>query len=279
MAQNNDYTSYLAGKVYVAALPAWIPTYTVWSNEVAIETYLESNAIFTRLFWVQGLEIVQDYSAQVASIRWDECDYQETKYSKPQININFDWLENLDLAWLAIATWNAKINVASSPVAVTAEAKGTGWTVWTPIRLNNKNGVNTIVSAIVVKAWGSALTITTNYVTYVWNWTNGDLWYTYIVPVTTNALVITVDYSYTPNASEYSWVKMSTSQLPQLVVKIVWCPDASALYNTHYLVNGSLTWTVTRWFVDLAVAWNPVASPISFASNSWGYLVDKIQRI
>ena len=91
--------------------------------------------------------------------------------------------------------------VASSPVAVTGEAHGTGWTVASPIKLNNKNGANTIVSSIVVKA-PSTLTLNTDYKTYVGDGSNGELGYTYIVPLTTQAGAITVDYSYTPNASK-----------------------------------------------------------------------------
>lgn len=91
--------------------------------------------------------------------------------------------------------------VASSPTAVTGEAHGTGWTVASPIKLNYKNGANTIVTSIVVKA-PSTLTLNTDYKTYVGDGSNGELGYTYIVPLTVQAGAITVDYSYTPNASK-----------------------------------------------------------------------------
>jgi hypothetical protein len=92
--------------------------------------------------------------------------------------------------------------VAGSATPVTGEAHGTGWTQGTPIRLTNKNGANTIVSSIVVKAAGSALVLNTDYRTYVGDGTNGELGYTYVVPVTSQSGAITVDYSYTPNASK-----------------------------------------------------------------------------
>lgn len=92
--------------------------------------------------------------------------------------------------------------VAASPVAITDEAHGTGWTQGTPIKLNNKNGANTIVSSIVVKGGGSTLTLNTDYRTYVGNGSNGELGATYIVPVSVQAGAITVSYSYTPNASK-----------------------------------------------------------------------------
>ena len=100
-----------------------------------------------------------------------------------------------------IDTFGVLSSVAGSPTTVTAEAKGTGWVVGQPIKLSNKDGDNTVVQSIVVKANAVALTITTNYTVYVADGTNGTLGHTYIVPVTANALAITVDYSYNPNVS------------------------------------------------------------------------------
>lgn len=277
--QNNNYTSYLAGKVYVAPLISNIPTLIKWSNEAAIETYIEANATFTRFFGHQGLEITQDFKSKIASIKWDECDYQEIKYVKPWFMVKFDYLENLDLSALWVATWNIKVSIDSSPVAVTWEAKGTGWTVGQPIKATNKNWANTQVASLVVKAGWSALTLNTNYSVYVWNWTNGDLGFTYVVPLTTSALAITFDYSYTPNATEYQSEQSLTKQLPQLIVKIVWCPDSNGKYNTHYLVNCSMIWELTKWFVDLAEAGKSVSSPISFEWNYGWFVIDKVQRI
>lgn len=63
-------------------------------------------------------------------------------------------------------------NIAASPVSITGEAKGTGWTIGQPIMISNKNGANTIVTSIVVKGDGSPLTAGTNYRTYVSDGTN-----------------------------------------------------------------------------------------------------------
>ena len=84
---------------------------------------------------------------------------------------------------------------------VTTEALGTGWTVGNPIKINNKNGANTIVTSVVVDAGGSPLTLNTDYRLYVGNGENGEFGYTYIVPLTTQAGVLDVDYTYTPLAS------------------------------------------------------------------------------
>lgn len=137
------------------------------------------------------------------SIQFDNVDDLKKFVNGTKASIAFDLaeinmtnLEKLDSGLVTLST------VAGSATPVTGEAKGTGWTQGTPIRLNNKNGANTIVTAIVVKENGVTLTLTTDYRTYVGNGTNGELGYTYIVPVTARSLAITADYSYTPNASK-----------------------------------------------------------------------------
>ena len=96
MAQNNEFTSYLAAQVYVAPAPASIPAYTQGSNDDAIAAYLESACVFTRLWGVTGLKITKDYSANKASIKGDECDYVESKYSRPDIKVDFNLIENVN---------------------------------------------------------------------------------------------------------------------------------------------------------------------------------------
>lgn len=110
--------------------------------------------------------------------------------------INFDNLAVLDDGIMNLSTQ------ASSPVAITNEAHGTGWTLGQPIALTHKNGDNTSVGSIVVKAGGSSITLNTDYRVYVGDGSNGELGTTYIVPVTAQTLAITVNYSYTPNASK-----------------------------------------------------------------------------
>ena len=140
-----------------------------------------------------------------------------------------------------------------------------------------------ILREVVVDDNGTPLTITTDYTinvdtdgTITW-----EVWRSYITFITATSWIgtwVDVDYDYTPNATKYTWVKSTNIQLPQLVVKIIGCPNADSKFNTHYLVNWSISWTITQWFVDIAQAWAPVPSPISFVSNSWGYMIDKVQR-
>jgi hypothetical protein len=117
----------------------------------------------------------------------------EVSYKMLEFDLNI-----LQQARGAIDTYTA---VPGTATAVTSEALGTGWTVGRPIKLANKNGANTVVTSITVKAGGATLTAGTDYNTFVGDGSTGLLGYTYIVPITTQSLVITVDYTYTPNAA------------------------------------------------------------------------------
>lgn len=139
--------------------------------------------------------------------------------------------------------------VAGSATPVTAEAKGTGWTQGQPIQITNKNGANTIVTAITVKQAGSALTLNTDYRLYVSDGTNGVLGYTYIVPITAQAAAITVDYTYTPNQSK----TVTFNNIGAKVLKYL------RVVNTD--VNGK------KFQIDIQNVTNVTAPAIDFASD------------
>ena len=101
-------------------------------------------------------------------------------------------LENLQ-AIDGIASYST---VDGTPVNVTSEAKGTGWTVGSPIALSHKNGDNTIATSVVVKNNGTNLTANTDYRLFL---ENGI---TKILPITSQTGAITVAYTYTPSASK-----------------------------------------------------------------------------
>jgi hypothetical protein len=62
--------------------------------------------------------------------------------------------------------------------------------------LENKNGDNTKVSAITIKAWTTALVDWTDYTTYIYDW------YTFVLPKTAQSGVLTANYTYTPLAKK-----------------------------------------------------------------------------
>jgi hypothetical protein len=91
--------------------------------------------------------------------------------------------------------------VAGTATQITGEALGTGWAKGKPIKLANKNGANTVVTSITIKAAGTALVVNTDYYVYVGDGANGELGATYIVPITAQTGILTADYTYTPNSS------------------------------------------------------------------------------
>jgi hypothetical protein len=134
---------------------------------------------------------------------------ESIKFTATLVELDLDNLANLD-------GHGVLSNTAGSPTTVTGEVLKTGaWTQGTPIKLANKDGDNTIVASIVIKAGASygassALTINTDYRTYVGDGANGELGYTYIVPVATNSGNIYADYSYTPNTKKtITWSDVS----------------------------------------------------------------------
>jgi hypothetical protein len=120
------------------------------------------------------------------------------KFTATLVELDLDNLDNLD-------GHGVLSNTANSPVSVTQElVKSSGWVQGTPLKLANKNGANTVVTSIVIKAGttyggASTLTLNTDYRVFVGNGTNGELGATYITPITSQSNNIYADYSYTPN--------------------------------------------------------------------------------
>jgi len=141
--------------------------------------------------------------AENQAITFDNVDELKKFVNGKKVEMTFDLCEiNLtNLAKLDAGLVNLT-TVAGTPVAITGEALGTGWTQGQPIKLANKNGDNTVVTSIVIDAGGSPLTLNTDYRVYVGDGINGTLGYTYIVPITSQSGVLDADYNYTPNASK-----------------------------------------------------------------------------
>lgn len=179
--------------------------------------YVVSNPVYQRLSSVRALANKNTYKN--TKINSDDNGTIIT-FTDPEAVITATFLENLDVSVLDLLLPGTRSNVVGSPTSVTAEPHGTGWVQGTPFKLNYKNGANTIVASIVVKGAGTPLVLNTDYRTYVGDGLNGDLGYTYIVPITANATAITADYSYTPNAAaEFGWTKTQLV-MPELIVKI-----------------------------------------------------------
>lgn len=148
-------------------------------------------------------DISFNQKGESAAIKFDNA--QEIKTFRNGSKFSLD-ATLAEINWSNIAIMNDG-QVVVTPVAgvstpVVNEAKGTGWVQGTPFRLNNKNGANTVVTGIVIKENGVTLVLNTDYRVYVGNGTNGELGYTYIVPLSARTLAITADYAYVPSASK-----------------------------------------------------------------------------
>mgnify|MGYP007071571040 CR=1 FL=1 len=139
--------------------------------------------------------------AEIQQIDFDNVDPLRKFVKGQRVQITFD-LAEINFPNLA-ALSGGLINLsatAGSPVNVDGEEHGIGWVVGVPFKLNHKNGDDTIVSSIVVYGGSDTLVNNTDYDTYVGDGQNGEKGATYIVPLTSEAGAITVDYTYTPNA-------------------------------------------------------------------------------
>lgn len=197
--------------------------------------------------WFETVEIKADNGRLPIKKRITEVMFRASLYEVDLTNLS-------NILWV----WTFA-SVAASPVNVTDEALGTWRTVWQPIKLANKNGANTTVTSIDVKEDDVSLVDGTDFDTYVADGTNGELGYTYIVPLTAQTGVMTADYTYTPLASK----------------KITWS-DVTSL-----LTFGELTFTNTDasgkvFRIKLFQAYNAENVQLAFVSDD---AVDEVMKV
>lgn len=198
--------------------------------------------------------------------------------SRAKITVKGNWFEEGDLDSIAVILGEPYVSVAASPVTVTAEAHGTGWTQGAPFKLTNKNGDNLTVGSIVVKEDSVALVLNTDYRTFVGDGDNGDLGFTYITPITAQAGVITVDYAYTPSATRYTGLDTAFRELPRLVARITTVADADGDVDTHYIVDAVSTGDLVKNLVNSARAGDVKNTPFELSVNNGGFLVSAVER-
>lgn len=220
MAKNAAEIIRQGGDLYYADWQA-IPTLTA-SNLATVKGILDGLS-FDDVGLISGFEAAIQID-NVQELNGMNCGYG-TIFTEADQTAN---LTTTLLQTRGLDFWNNLIqgfrgSIAASPVSVTAEAHGTGWTVGTPFRLNHKDADNTIVGSIVIKEDGVALTLDTDYKTYVGDGVNGDLGWTYITPIAAQTGVITADYSYTPAAAEMLGMNFEKIVLPYGIYKFIGC--------------------------------------------------------
>lgn len=238
-----------------------------FSNIVAHRAEIDALMAY-RLASVVDLQQSQSY-ADLLKIQADDTGVIYTA-TIPQISVTGKYYEIFNTDVLKNVLGQKKVSIAASPVTVTAEAKGTGWTQGQPIKLNNKDGDNTIVASIVVKEEASTLVLNTDYRTYVGDGVNGLLGYTYIVPISARTGAITVDYSYTPNAGEYAGNVVDVVDMPRLAVRITSTDEVSGKVKIAYLVDCNFAGEMVLGFLDVVRAGDLPNSSFEFTSNRLG---------
>ncbi len=180
------------------------------------------------------------------------------------VKFNFNLFE-LDLSNINLINWDWSLSsVEWSEINITDEALWTWWTIWTPIKLTNKNWDNTQVTNIVIAEDWTPLIENTDYDTYVWNWINWEKWLTYIVPLTDQTWVITADYDYTPNDSNTIKFWDADKSLALRAFRFTHTYDDSKIFRITIF-----KWYNSQW-INIAFKWDededPASTPISISA-------------
>lgn len=224
---------------------------------------------FTRLASVRWLVANID-TTNIIDVKADDTG-SVFKVVDTQATIEAELLENMWRDTLALLFTGTTSDVAWTPVVVTNEAHGTWWTVWIPFKLNNKNWANTQVTITTIKANSTTLADWTDYDTYVWDGTNGDLGYTYIVPLTAQTLAITANYTYTPNASENITIAIDSVEVKSFEVKIT--ATSGGKVRTTNLSNAAFSSAYGMSYADIVEQWDITWATLTFTANKWSTLV------
>ena len=224
---------------------------------------------FTRLASVRWL-ISNIDTTNIVDIKADDTG-SVFKVTDVKATVEAELLEVFDRDTLKLLFNGTTSDVAAAPISVTGEDKGTGWTVWTPIKLSNKNGDETEVANIVIKADGTALTLDTDYAVFV-----DEDGYTNITPLTAQTGAITADYDYTPTASENITINIDSAVVNNFEVKITSTDNGKD--RTITLSSASFVSTYGLSFVDVVEAGDITWATLTFEGNKGSTLtyVDEI---
>jgi len=236
-----DLSNYQANK---ASLPVYDPANpAVWKNAFEAAFTEEQVASLTNFSYtitreneeiIYGMGCVDDGD----SITLLDVEDRVTQLTAEVASVDYEMIADLITADYTVTV--------GAPIAVTAEAHGTGWVVGTPFALSNKNHDGTTVTAITVKEDNVALVVNTDYRTFV-----GEDGFTYVFPLTAQTGVITADYTYSVASGEDMHFDNSTTTLGRTAFKFVSCayptgelPNAWArdiLYFTEAKLGGDIT--------------------------------------
>ena len=265
-----------AGVVSVATRPASVTAANSSNSNVkAVISEIESAVTFTRLASITNLQVNTNTADSLVEQFADEPDTQEI-YSAgvPLHTINFDVFEIKNFDALGILYGKTVNNTAGSLVSGATQVKASGsWGYNDPFVIENQNGDGTQLTInSVTGGTDGALVANTDY--FVGQNAAGDTVVTVIdsATVTTESQTITVDYDYTPNASQETAIRSVTTELPRLIIKIV-AEDENGNQLKAYLENCRIDGDVTLPFLDPTNNGSLVPGSLSFVSRRGGQLL------
>ncbi len=280
-AQNPNALPIVAAKLSVAPFAAGIPMLADDnSNADVVTQYLEANFTYTRLASIIDGQISQNLADNTISVDADECDTGNIyEASEPAINASATWYESQNLDALSIILGTPTLDVAGTPVVGFNQLASNGsWSFANAIKLSNQNFDGSINNVTQVSWSVDGVLLAADYT--VSQDSNGDTVVTVFSggSATTAAQDLTITYDYTPTDKRYGGLKVTTKELPRLIVRFETCPDADGKINYHYLVNSTLTGELLTVFVDPVRAGDITGSSVEFETKKGGFYVFDNER-
>lgn len=195
-------------------------------------------------------------------------------FSRPECVIEGTFLENFDVALLDIVLPGTRTNTAGSATPVTAEIlldypTIATWAINQMLPAAFKNGDGTKVSSIVVKHGAATLVLNTDYAVVLME--DGRTGIARIGAALTLTGDITIDYSYTPNASANFAFTNQQMEIPKLIVKIEAAdPDDITKKRIITLSGARFSGDYVLDFLDVVEAGDVNGSSFSFDLDKGG---------
>lgn len=223
------------------------------TNEAAILAQLEA-LTFKNLGLFKDFQFVHSLEDEKI-INSDACGVGEVDRSivlTPRAEFTRQEVDNLEE--IARMYGLSLVNVTATPVAITDEALGADLSAGAIVKLVNKSFSWTgaaLVASVTVSDTGGALVEGTDYELSL-----DDDGKTQVVFLLATTGATTIDYTYTPMASQLSTYKVQSRSLPYNLLRFVECPEGltgNGEYNVYYLVKYAISSEFTQQMVNTKI--------------------------
>ena len=240
-------------------------------GQLFVAPFTTGTPVFTRFGSVRALANKNTY--EKTEIKADDTGVVVT-FTKPECIIECTFLENADTDVLDLIVPGTEAIVAASPVVVTTEIlldhpTIATWAANQVLPLLNKNGDNTVVTAVTIDHAGTPLVDGTDYELVLQ--ADGTTGVVRIGAALTLTGDIDADYTYTPNAKKTFTFTKEQLVLPQLIVKIeAEDPDNPTKFRRITLTDCVFNGEYAQEFLDVVEAGDITGSSLSFDLNDSG---------